>query len=156
VDTVGPSATGRIEVAAPPAKVYSLISDLGSLGELAEETVSCKLLDGATTVQVGTRFRGSQRRGARFWTTVSTVTDAEPGSQFAFNVKSIGVPVARWQYEIAPSPSGCVVTESTWDRRPSWFLFVARLATGVKDRAAVNQHNINETLQRLKAKAETP
>lgn len=151
-----PTATGTIEVAAPPARVYSLISDLDSLGSLAEETVRLKPLSGTKTAGVGTRFRGSQRRGARFWTTVSTVTDASPGSVFAFDVKSLGVPVARWQYQISPSATGCTVTESTWDRRPSWFLFFAWAATGVRDRAAVNKHNITQTLQRLKAKAETP
>lgn len=151
-----PTATGRITVNAPADRVYALISDVRVMSELAEETTSNTLLGGATTATVGTRFRGANRRGARRWSTVATVTDADPGTRFAFDVASLGVvPVARWRYDIEPTETGCVVTESTWDRRPRWFHGMARLATGVTDRAATNRHNIELTLQRLKAKAES-
>jgi polyketide cyclase/dehydrase/lipid transport protein len=153
---VNPSATGQIEVDATPDEVYKLITDVVAFGELAEETVSNTLLGGATAATVGARFRGSNRRGVRRWSTLATVTDATPGTRFAFNVTSLGVPIARWQYDIAAAGSGCVVTESTWDRRPTWFNGLAWLVTGVTDRAAANQHNITSTLTRLKAKAETP
>ncbi|MET0133651.1 MAG: SRPBCC family protein [Kibdelosporangium sp.] len=149
-----PTVSEKIEVNASPGRVYELITDLRSLAGLAEETVSCTLLGGATAVEVGARFRGAQKRGLRRWTTVSTVTDVEPGERFAFNVKSVGIPVSRWLYEITTTPGGCVVTESTWDRRPKWFEIVSRVATGVTDRATVNRHNITATLERLKAKAE--
>lgn len=149
-----PTATGRITVAATPETVYALISDPQSLAGIAEETVTCKLLDGASSVTVGTRFRGVNRRGVRRWSTVSTVTDAAPGRQFAFNVASLGIPVARWDYSITPAETGCEVVESTWDRRPRWFLGLAYLATGVSDRVKVNTENIARTLQRLKEKAE--
>ncbi|MBP2321967.1 hypothetical protein JOF56_002352 [Kibdelosporangium banguiense] len=149
-----PTATGRITVDAPPERVYALISDLDSLSGLSEETVRCKVLVGSSTATVGTRFRGSNKRGFRRWSTVSTVTDAVPGREFSFNVTSLGIPVSRWSYSIAPADSGCVVTESTWDRRPRWFLAMAYVATGVADRVAVNTQNIARTLERLKAKAE--
>ncbi|ALG14335.1 SRPBCC family protein [Kibdelosporangium phytohabitans] len=149
-----PTATGEITVNAAPESVYELISDPRSLAGLAEETVSCTLLDGATTVTIGTRFRGVNRRGVRRWSTVSTVTDAAPGRRFAFNVASMGIPVSRWTYSITPAENGCVVTESTWDRRPRWFLGLAYLATGVSDRGRTNTENIATTLRRLKEKAE--
>jgi hypothetical protein len=151
---VNPTATGQIAVNATPDTVYGLITDLGSVGDLAEETVSVAFLDGASGPAVGVRFRGRNRRGVRRWSTVSTVTDVEPGEQFAFNVASFGIPVARWQYLIETADNGCVVTESTWDRRPNWFLGVGRLVTGVADRTTVNTQNIATTLSRLKAKAE--
>jgi len=151
-----PSATGQITVNAPADRVYELISDVRAMSEFAEETTSNTLLGGATTATVGARFRGANRRGVRRWSTVATVTTADPGSTFAFDVTSMGfLPIARWRYEIAATDSGCVVTESTWDQRPHWFHGVARLATGVTDRAAVNRHNIEMTLQRLKSKAES-
>lgn len=152
---VRPSATGQIAVDASPERVYSLLSDLESFSGLAEETVRCTVLDGTTTATVGTRFRGSNKRGFRRWSTVSTVTDAKPGREFSFDVVSLGIPVARWSYSISPSDTGCVVTESTWDRRPKWFLGIAYLATGVSDRVTVNTRNIARTLDRLKAKAES-
>jgi hypothetical protein len=152
---VDPSATGQIEVDATPDQVYKLITDLVTFSELSEETVSITLLGGATAASVGARFRGSNRRGFHRWSTLSTVTDATPGTRFAFNVTSLGIPIARWQYDITPAGSGCVVTESTWDHRPTWFNGIGWLVSGVADRAPVNQRNITATLTRLKAKAET-
>jgi hypothetical protein len=151
---VNPSATGQIEVNAAPSEVYALISDVTSMSALASELVRNKLLSGATSAAVGARFRGSNRRGIHRWSTTATVTDAAPDTRFAFNVTSLGILIARWQYDISPSDTGCVVTESTWDRRPGWFHIIGRLATGVGDRAAVNQRNIDSTLARLKAVVE--
>jgi polyketide cyclase/dehydrase/lipid transport protein len=152
---VNPSATGEISVYASPERVYALISDLSTLCSVAEETTGATILAGASSVTVGTRFRGSNKRGFRRWSTTSTVTDATPGSRFAFNVTSLGIPVSRWQYDIEPAEGGCVVTESTWDRRPAWFYPLALLATGVTNRVTVNTANIAKTLQRLKEKAES-
>jgi hypothetical protein len=149
-----PSATGQIEVRATPEQVYGLVSDVSAMSGLAEETVRNTLLGGASRATLGARFRGSNRRGIRRWSTLATVTDASPGTRFAFLVTSLGIPVAHWQYDIEASDDGCVVIESTWDKRPSWFHAIAWLATGVTDRAAVNQQNIAKTLERLKAKAE--
>ncbi|MEV4311629.1 SRPBCC family protein [Actinocrispum sp. NPDC049592] len=152
---MNPSATGQILVSAPPDRVYALISDLAGLCSVAEETTRATILGGGTSVSVGTRFRGRNKRGVFRWATTSTVTDASPGTRFAFDVTSLGVPVSRWQYDIEPAEGGCVVTESTWDRRPAWFYPIALLGTGVTDRVAVNTANIARTLQRLKDKAES-
>ncbi len=84
-----------------------------------------------------------------------TVTAAEPGLCFAFDVAFAGVPIPRWRYDIEPSDTGCVVTESTWDRRPGWFKPVGDLVTGVRDRAAHNRRNIEQTLVQLKQAAES-
>lgn len=149
-----PSATDKITVNAPAGQVYALISDVQAMSALAEENVSNTLLGGTTTATVGTKFRGRNRRGVHRWSTVATVTDASPGTQFAFDVRALGIPIARWQYDIEPTGTGCVVTESTWDRRPRWFNGMGWLITGVFDRAAANQRNITATLTRLKAKAE--
>ncbi|MBW4716830.1 SRPBCC family protein [Saccharothrix sp. SC076] len=148
-----PDATGAIDVAAPPGRVYELISDLAGLADVAEEFSGGQWLD-APGLRVGARFRGANRRGGRSWSTVATVTDAEPGRRFAFEVHSMGLPVSRWQYDVEPSGTGCRVTESTWDRRPAWFRPLSALATGVRDRATQNRHNIEATLAKLKQVAE--
>ncbi|WP_433272085.1 SRPBCC family protein [Actinosynnema sp. CS-041913] len=148
-----PDASGSIDVAAPVERVYSLVSDLAGMAGVAREYAGGRWLGTADGPSVGARFRGSNRRGARFWTTIATVTDAEPG-RFAFEVKSLGLPVSRWQYDIVPSADGCRVTESTWDRRPAWFRPLTVLATGVRDRGTQNQRNIEATLARLKRTAE--
>lgn len=152
-----PSATGQIEIKASPGAVYRIISDVPAMVELAEETAGFSWLDGATTARVGARFRGRNRRGLLRWSTVATITDADEGSRFAFEVSAVGFfPVARWQYDIEASSDGCVVTESTWDKRPSWSRAVLTFAvSGMTDRATVNRVNITRTLERLKARAES-
>jgi hypothetical protein len=149
-----PSARASVEVAADAAAVYALITDLDTLAELAEETTRMRWVDGGAA-RAGAVFRGSNRNGWRRWTTTCTVTDAEPGRRFAFDVTHTGVPISRWAYEITPTEDGCEVTESTWDRRPGWFRPLAKLATGVDDRGGTNAQHIEATLRRLKSRAET-
>ena len=150
-----PSATGSIQIAAAPEAVYVLITDLPVLTELAEETAVMRWHRGDKAAS-GAVFKGTNRNGWRRWTTTCTVTDAEPGRRFAFLVSHTGVPVSRWQYDIAPQDGGCTVTESTWDRRPSWYKKPAGLVTGTPDRVNLNALHIQTTLQRLKARAEAP
>ena len=102
----------------------------------------------------GAVFKGTNRNGIRRWTTKCTVTDAEPGSAFAFDVGYFGIPVAHWRYDIASANGGCRVTERMWDRRPGWFVKPGGVATGVMDRPTVNTAHIKLTLQRLKEQAE--
>lgn len=134
--------------------VYRMITDLPTLAELAAETTSMEWVRGKTA-HPGARFRGSNSHGRHNWSTTCTVTDADPGRVFAFDVRSAVVPVAHWRYDIVPTDDGgCRVTECTWDQRPGWFRVPARWATGVRDRKAANVEHIARTLQRLKQKAE--
>ncbi|WP_310785681.1 SRPBCC family protein [Mycobacterium sp. Z3061] len=148
-----PSATATVQIDASPEAVYGLITDLPTLAALAEEAVSMELRKG-DAVTKGAVFVGHNENGSKSWTTKCTVTDAEPGRVFAFDVRSAALPIARWQYDIAAADGGCRVTESTWDRRPGWLRKVAGRITGVADRKAQNTKNIELTLQRLKQRAE--
>ena len=147
-----PDASAHIDVAAPPSRVFDLVSDLRRLSGCAEEYSGGRWLGGAGP-HVGARFRGVNRRGWRVWPTVATVTDCSE-SRFAFEVRSLGLAVSRWQYDIVATEGGCRVTESTWDRRPAWYKPITVLATGVRNRAVTNQRNIEATLRRLKEAAE--
>jgi hypothetical protein len=149
-----PTATAAVDVNAHPDQVYALITDLDVMTTLAAETtaMSWQRGDGA---RPGAVFRGRNRNGTRSWSTTCTVTAATPGRVFAFDVKSLVVPVAHWRYEIVAADGGCRVTESTWDRRPGWFRGIAGVATGVRDRTTANDEHIKLTLQRLKERAET-
>jgi hypothetical protein len=146
-------ASASVDIAAPPDKVYGLITDLGTLTELADETASMRWAKGASA-SPGAVFRGTNRNGWRRWTTTCRVTDAEPGRCFAFNVSHTKVPISRWQYDIEATDAGCRVTESTWDRRPPLYGRLAGLATGTSDRGGLNSEHIKATLQRLKQRAE--
>lgn len=141
-------------VAAAPDAVYALITDLPTLAELGEEVDEMEFRKG-TSVVPGAVFRGRNSHGTHRWTTSCTVTDAEPGRVFAFDVKYMGaMPIAHWRYDIARTDGGCTVTERTWDKRPGWFRKPAGMSTGVMDRTGANAEHIRVTLERLKARAE--
>lgn len=150
-----PTASAQLEVDAAPEEVYALISDLPGLSRVAAEFDRGTWLDGVAEAGVGARFRGHNRRAWRRWTTTARVTAADPGRRFVFDVRSFaGIPVSRWRYDIEPTATGCRVTERTWDLRPAWFRPLTNLVTGVRDRGAENQRNMEHTLRQLKAAAE--
>ncbi len=148
-----PSATATVQIDASPDEIYQLITDLPTLAALAEEAVAMKVRKGDAVTR-GAVFVGHNENGNKRWKTKCTVTDAEPGRAFAFEVRSAFLPIARWQYDIVGGDGGCRVTESTWDRRPGWLKKLAPQITGVADRDSHNLKNIEMTLQRLKQRAE--
>ncbi|MHA3018740.1 SRPBCC family protein [Mycobacterium sp. BMJ-28] len=153
--TSGPAAaSAEVTIAAPPDAVYALITDLQAMAALAEETHAMEWVAGAAAAP-GAVFKGHNRNGSKTWTTKCTVTAAEPGRTFAFDVRSTGLPIAHWRYDIVATDGGCTVTEQTWDHRPGWFKPLAGLATGISDRTSANAEHIKLTLARLKATAES-
>ena len=152
-DTDSASVQDEVSINADSERVYQLITDLSTLASLAEEARAMEWRKG-DAARPGAVFKGHNRNGFYRWSTTCTVTDAEPGQVFAFDVRYFGVPVARWRYDIAETGGCCRVTERTWDRRPGWFTKTAWIGTGVRDRDAANVEHIKATLQRLKEKAE--
>ena len=147
------SAAASIDINADPAAVYALITDLTSFAALTEEAQAMQWRKGSAAAP-GAVFKGSNRNGSKSWNTTCTVTAAEPGKAFAFDVKYLVLPIAHWRYDITATENGCRVTESTWDHRPGWFKPFGGVATGISDRNAANAEHIKLTLGRLKAKAE--
>lgn len=141
-------------IAATPEAVYALVSDVTRMKKWSPETTSCRWLDGATGPAVGARFRGTNRIGWRKWATICTVTEAEPGKAFAFDVGYGPMTVAQWRYGFEPSGEGTVVTESWRDRRPAWFRLVYPVLVGVSDRAEHNRRGMAATLRALRSAAE--
>jgi hypothetical protein len=148
------SAQASVTVSASCAEVYGLITDLPTMASLAAEVEEMEWYKGGSA-RPGAAFKGHNNNAGKKWTTTCTVTDAEPGRVFAFDVKTARVvPIAHWRYDIEPAEGGCTVTERCWDRRPGWIRKPAELSTGVSDRGAANAEHIKLTLERLKAKAE--
>ncbi|MGZ4702824.1 MAG: SRPBCC family protein, partial [Ilumatobacteraceae bacterium] len=79
----------------------------------------------------------------------------DAGRRLSFRVCTGGLMVAEWSYSFEPTERGCRVTESWTDQRAGWFKPIARLATGVGDRATHNRAGMEQTLERLAAVAES-
>lgn len=150
------TVSGSREISAPPDAVWMLVSDLPRMGEWSDENHGGTWLGGAAGPAPGVRFRGRNSNGKRRWSTVATITDAESGRRLGFDVDLMrAIPVSHWTYEIESTAAGCRVTETWTDRRPRWFVPIARIATGVADREAHNRHGIERTLTALAATAES-
>jgi uncharacterized protein YndB with AHSA1/START domain len=150
-----PTAEAAIDIAAPPERVYELVSDVVRVPEWALEVDRCSWLGDATGPVVGARFRGSNKHTWRRWRTTSTITAADPPTQFAFRVKSGVVTTADWEYLIEPIDGGCRITELTERKAPDLLVkVVSRFGLGIRDRDEHNQRNIEASLARLKEHAE--
>ena len=96
-----------IDVSAPPEVVYDLIADIPNLGRWSPETYRTEWIDGATTAEVGAKFKGwNQDKLGPIplkWATVCTIKSADRGRELSFTVRESG---ATWSYRLEPSGAG--------------------------------------------------
>jgi uncharacterized protein YndB with AHSA1/START domain len=154
---VEPTISLSTEVAADPQTVWSLISDLPRMGEFSPENIGGHWVNGATGPAVGAEFRGTNRNGARKWTTKVRIVACEPGRLLTFDVRTpFGVRVSRWSYVITPTATGCRLTEN-WYRVGNWLIrrIMGPRVTGRLDRPGYNLHSIQHTLAAVRARAES-
>lgn len=137
------------DIAAPPDRVWAMVSDVTRMGEWSPEATGAQWRGGATGPHVGAKFKGLNRSGKRRWTTACTITECEPGLAFAFNVASGPLSVATWTYRLTATPTGCHVTESWTDTRGGIIRTLGKLVTGVADRATHNRDGMEQTLAAL-------
>jgi hypothetical protein len=147
--------TVTTEIAAPAGAIYDLVADMPRMGEWSPECERVEWTGGARAAAVGVAFTGHNRIGWRRWSTHGTVTVADRGREFSFEVRSLlNLPVSTWSYRFEDSSGSCRVTESTEDRRGLLIKTAGLLATGVVDRGARNRETMTRTLERLRAAAE--
>lgn len=144
-----------VHMAAPPEKIWDLVSDVTKIGRYSPETFEGEWLDGATGPAVGARFRGHVKRngvGPIYWTSAS-VTACEPGRVFEFGVGKPGKALNTWRYELTPNGDGTDVTES--------FRLTDQLGLKIYwtlwgwSRGKVNRKGMQATLERIKAEVES-
>ncbi len=148
--------TVRTEIAAPAEVIYDLVADLPRMGRWSPECERVEWTGRHTTAAPGATFTGHNRNGRRSWSTHGTVTVAERGREFTFEVRSVlNLPVSRWSYRFESADGVCRVVESTEDRRGPLIRTLGRLVTGINDRGERNRQTMTTTLERLRAAAES-
>ena len=145
-----------IHVDAPAEDVYDLVADLPRMGEWSPECTRVAWRGGATGTAVGARFRGWNRRGPVRWFTDGEIVEAERARALAFDVRGLGMRVARWAYRFEPDADGkgCTVTEEWTDHRSAPYRAVTGVAINVRDRPSHNRAGMERTLAQIKTAAE--
>jgi uncharacterized protein YndB with AHSA1/START domain len=143
-----------VHMAAPPERVWALVSDVTRIGRYSPETFEGEWLDGADGPAVGARFRGHVKRNGKgpiYWTTC-TVVACEPGREFGFGVGRPGKPLNVWRYRLEPAGDGTDVTES-FELQPYLGLRIYWALLGWA-RGRTNRNGMRTTLERIKAEVE--
>lgn len=162
MDVSGYNHSDSITIAAPPAEVYAIVSDVTRIGDLSPVCKSAAWDDAGQAGKEGAWFTGHNVVNDKFsWDTHCEVVVADPGREFTWinHGPSGDADLVRWGYAFEPEGDGTKVTE-TWQVLPAYPGFVsarnpdedvkARL-DGMKDRT---RDGIKETLANLKKVAE--
>jgi len=109
--------SASVEVNASAESVYAFLTDLDRLPTLSPENQRCELLNDATSIAVGVRFRGHNKAGDYEWHADCEVTVADGGNKFAYIVPPDFEHTTTWGYDIeSTGPESCTVTE--WFEAP--------------------------------------
>lgn len=105
---VRPLLEQSIEVAAPGAVVWELVSDVRRMSEWSPQVTSTRLRDGFDTCELGAQFTNRNTLGDLEWTTHAEVVRFEAEHEIAFRVEENW---AVWSFTLSPSAEGCVLTQ---------------------------------------------
>lgn len=107
-----PTAERAQWIAAPPERVWALVSDIHLMPELSGELQEVECLGGATGPAVGSSFRGRSQHPARGeWETTSHVIACERSHEFAWSVSDSEHPTATWRFTLEARDGGAQLTQ---------------------------------------------
>lgn len=102
-----PLLQAQIDIDAPVAQVWALVSDLRRMPEWSPQ---CRLMKVLGPLRPGTRTVNLNRRGRfTFWPTTARLTEVIPEQKLAFKVD---VNHAIWSYELQPTDTGTRLVET--------------------------------------------
>jgi len=94
-------------VAAPPAVVWPLVSDIALPARFSTELVSTEWIDGTTGPRTGARFTGrNQHDVVGTWEVTCTVVICDEQRAFSWVVGDPSYPSARWGFELEAEDGG--------------------------------------------------
>lgn len=141
----------QIDIAAPPERVWALISDLSQMKRWSPQCRSMKALG---PVMAGTRTVNLNRRGLMVWPTTCRLTEVVYEKKLAFRVNENNT---VWSYELEPTETGTRVTETRRSDdgiKPISNFLVDKMMGGVPSFERELVDGMNQSLSRIKAAAE--
>lgn len=147
-----PLLQAQIDIDAPPAKVWALISDLRLMPRWSPQ---CRLMKARGPLRQGTRTVNINRRKFMYWPTTAQITEVIPEKKLAFLVNANNT---VWSYELEPTETGTRVVERRHAEngvKATSNLLVSTLFGGVPNFERELVDGMNDSLARIKAAAET-
>jgi uncharacterized protein YndB with AHSA1/START domain len=142
-----------IDIAAPPAQVWALVSDVPRMASWSPQVVRTVVRGG--TVRQGARFVNLNRQGPLFWPTTGKVVRFQPHRDFAFR---IGENRTVWSFELTDDGAGgtrLVQRREVPQGISAVSLALTKVALGgVESFTRRLEKGMQQTLQRIKAEAE--
>ncbi len=151
-----PRGEVSLHMAAPPEKVWALVSDVTRIGEFSPETFEARWTRGSTGPEVGASFKGHVKRngvGPTYWSPCQ-VSKCVPGEVFEFTVGTDTTTVNTWGYRLEPDGEGTRVTE--YFQLSTALPFRLYWALLGQLRGRTNERGMRTTLERMKAVVEKP
>lgn len=148
-----PLLQAQVDINAPVAKVWSLVSDLRLMPQWSPQCRLMKAVGGP--LRQGSKTINLNRRKYVFWPTTSRVTEFIPEKKLAFKVD---LNRTIWSYELEETPSGTRLTESRHAENGTTAvsnMTVNALFGGVPSFEQELVEGMNVTLARIKAAAES-
>lgn len=98
----GPGCVVEVDIKAPPAAVWPLVTDIGFGARFSEEFIGARWAEGHDGPALGAQFIGSNRHPAiGEWDVPCFVHRYVEGQQFGWCTSDPGNPGARWRFELA-------------------------------------------------------
>jgi uncharacterized membrane protein len=145
-----------IDVGAPSEAVWALVSDVTRTPEWSPVVRRSEWLSEPAGPVVGARFRGHNRFNGFRWSRECVVTEVEHCRAFAFETLGGDQTQTRWRYQLDPDSAGTRVTLAyEVVSMPRWVRLLRRLPGGASTNERQAHWNIEESLRRLRALAES-
>lgn len=156
--TAAASATGSelkatLTVAAPPAQVWALVSDVTRMAEWSPQVVRSVVLGGR--VRLGARFVNLNQQGWKRWPTTAKVVRFEPHRDFAFRIVENHT---IWSFQLEPTADGGTLVTHRRETPDGISLLsraLTKVALGGQEPFVVELlEGMSRTLERIKAELE--
>jgi uncharacterized protein YndB with AHSA1/START domain len=147
-----PLLQAQIDIDAPPAKVWALISDFRLMPRWSPQ---CWLMKALGPLRQGTKTINVNRRKFMVWPTTAQVIEVIPEQKLAFRVNANNT---IWSYELEPTATGTRVVERRHAEngvKATSNLLVSAFFGGVPSFERELVDGMNDSLARIKAAAET-
>jgi uncharacterized protein YndB with AHSA1/START domain len=151
---IRPLLEQSIDIAAPVAQVWALVSDVRRMPDWSPQVTSTRLRTGFDEVALGAQFTNRNIHGELEWTTRAEVVRFTPEQEMAFRVEDNW---AIWSFQLSPTDGGTRLTERR--ELPDGLSDISKELTdgfmGGQDAFTQSQlAGMRETLERIRAAAE--